>query len=75
DSRNDLIRPRIQVDAALDAVLPELSYSSGTRLTLTATPHPGFRLTLWRGCDQSAGNRCVVEMDSAKSVTAVFEPV
>ena len=75
DSRNDLVKPRIQVDAALDAVLPELSYSSGTRLTLTAAPHPGFRFTLWRGCDDSAGNRCVVEMDAAKSVTAVFEPL
>ena len=75
DSRNDLIRPRIQVDAALDAVLPEMSYSSGTRLTLTAAPDPGFRFTLWRGCDDSAGNRCVVTMGAAKSVTAVFEPL
>ena len=75
DSRNNLISPRIQVDAALDAVLPEMSYSSGTRLTLTAAPDPGFRFTLWRGCDDSSGNRCVVEMDAAKSVTAVFEPL
>ena len=49
DSRNDLIRPRIQVDAALDALLPQMSYASGTRLALTARPNPGYRFTLWRG--------------------------
>ena len=75
DSRNGLIKPRIQVDAALNAVIPELSYSSGTRLTLTAAPNPGFRFILWRGCDDSSGNRCFVEMNAAKEVTAVFEPL
>ena len=75
DSRNDLIRPRIQVDAALDALLPQMSFSSGTRLALTARPDPGYRFTLWRGCDEEEGNRCTVAMDSAKRVTAVFEPV
>ena len=75
DSRNGLVKPRIQLDAALDAVLPELSYSSGTRLTLTATPNPGFRFTLWRGCDDASDNRCVVAMDATRNVSAVFEPV
>ena len=75
DPRNDLVRPRIQVDAALNVVIPPLSYSSGTLLTLTATPNPGFRFRLWRGCDSSSGNRCVVEMDSVKNVSAIFEPL
>ena len=48
DPRNDLIRPRIQVDVALDAVIPEHSYSSGTLLTLTARPNPGFRFKNWQ---------------------------
>ena len=75
DPRNDLVTPRIQVDAALDAVIPELSYSTGTHLTLTARPEPGFRFTLWRGCDASSGNRCVIELDSIKNVSAIFEPL
>ncbi|MCY3760268.1 MAG: S8 family serine peptidase, partial [Gemmatimonadetes bacterium] len=75
DSRNDLIRPRIQVDAALDAILPQMSYASGTRLALTASPYPGYRFTLWRGCDEEEGNRCIVAMDATRRVTAVFEPL
>ena len=75
DSRNDLIRPRIQVDAALDALLPQMSYAAGTHLTLTARPHPGFRFTLWRGCDDEEGNRCTVAIDAPRRVTAVFEPL
>ena len=75
DSRNGLIRPRIQLDAALNAAIPPMSYSSGTRLTLTASPHPGYRFSLWRGCENSSGNGCVVEMEAARRVTAVFEPL
>ena len=74
DSRNDLVTPRIQVDAALDRIVEELPYSSGTRLTLIARPNPGFLFKNWRGCDSPSGNRCVVEMESIKQVTAIFEP-
>ena len=75
DSRNDLIRPRIQVDAALDAILPQMSYASGTRMALTARPNPGYRFTLWRGCDEEEANRCTVAIDAPRRVTAVFEPL
>ena len=74
DPRNDLVKPRIQVDAALDRIVEELPYSSGTHLTLTARPNPGFRFKSWQGCDSPSRNRCVVDMDSAKHVTAFFEP-
>ncbi|MDE2754934.1 MAG: S8 family serine peptidase, partial [Acidobacteriota bacterium] len=74
DPRNRLVRPRIQVDAALDRIVEELPYSAGTRLTLIARPNPGFRFKSWRGCDSPSGNRCVVEMDSSKNVVAIFEP-
>ena len=74
DSRNGLIRPRIQVDAGLDALLPQMSYASGTLLALTARPEPGYRFTLWRGCDDEDGNRCVVAIDAPRRITAVFEP-
>ena len=75
DSRNDVIKPRIQVDAALDAVIPEHSYSSGTLLSLTAHPNPGFRFKKWQGCESSPGNQCVVEIDSSSGITAFFEPM
>ena len=74
DPRNNLIKPRIQVDAALDKIVQELPYSSGTRLTLTARPNPGFRFRSWQGCDSFSGNRCIVEMGSVKNVVAFFEP-
>ncbi len=74
DPRNRLVTPRIQVDAALDRIVEELPYSSGTRLTLTARPNSGFRFKSWRGCDSPSGNRCVVEMESTKQVVAFFEP-
>ena len=74
DPRNGLVTPRIQVDAALDAVIPEHSYSSRTLLTLTASPNPGFRFKSWQECESASGNRCLLEMDSIKRVVAVFEP-
>ena len=74
DPRNQLIKPRIQVDAALDKIVKELPYSTGTRMTLTAQPNPGFRFKSWQGCDSPSGNRCVVEMDSVEHVVALFEP-
>ncbi len=74
DYRNSLVKPRIQVDAALDRIIKELPFSSGTHLTLTASPNPGFRFSSWRGCDSSSGNRCVVEMDASQNVTAIFQP-
>ena len=74
DPRNQLIKPRIQVDAALDKIVRELPYSTGTRLILTARPNPSFRFRSWQGCDSPSGNRCVVEMDSSRQVVALFEP-
>ena len=74
DPRNSLVKPRIQVDAALDRIVEELPFSSGTHLTLTARPNSGFRFRSWRGCDSHSGNRCVVAMDSGQNVTAIFEP-
>ncbi|MDE2664831.1 MAG: S8 family serine peptidase [Acidobacteriota bacterium] len=75
DSRNDLVKPRIQVDAALDAVIPPMAYAAGTQLTLTAQSNPGFRFARWRGCDAPSENRCLVEINANANVTAVFEPL
>ena len=77
DPRNNLTRPRIQVDAALSALesQPRFSYTSGTSLTLTASPNSGFLFKSWRGCDAVSGNRCTVRVSSARNVSALFESV
>ena len=77
DSRNNITRPRIQVDAALNALesQPRYTHSSGTSLTLTASPNSGFLFKSWRGCDSVSGNRCTVRVSSARNVTALFESV
>ena len=68
DPRNNITRPRIQVDAALSALesQPRFSYTSGTSLTLTANPNSGFLFKSWRGCDAVSGNRCTVRVSSAR---------
>ena len=77
DSRNNITRPRIRVDAALSALesQPRFSYTSGTSLTLTASPNSGFLFKSWRGCDAVSGNRCTVRVSSARNVSALFESV
>ena len=77
DSRNNIARPRIQVDAAVGALesQPRYTYTSGTSLTLTASPKSGFQFKRWRGCDSVSGNRCTVRVSSARNVTALFESV
>ena len=77
DPRNNITRPRIQVDAALSALesQPRHTYTSGTSLTLTASPNSGFLFKSWRGCDSVSGNRCTVRVSSARNVSALFESV
>ena len=48
------------------------SYTSGTTVTLTATPAFGNVFTGWSGCDTVSGTTCTVTMSSARSVTASF---
>ena len=73
DPRNDRIKPRLRVDAALHAAIPPHRFAAGTRLTLEARPRPGFRFEAWQGCDRVSGDRCVVALEAARSVTALFE--
>ena len=77
DPRNNLTTPRIQVDAALSALesQPRYTYSSGTSLTLTASPNSGFLFKSWRGCDSVSGDHCTVRVSSARNVSALFESV
>ncbi|MBF0459683.1 MAG: hypothetical protein HQK99_17490 [Nitrospirae bacterium] len=48
------------------------SYTSGTSVTLTATPDSGSSFSSWTGCDSTSGSTCTVTMSAAKSVTAAF---
>ncbi|CAK0754286.1 conserved exported hypothetical protein [Gammaproteobacteria bacterium] len=47
-------------------------YSSGTSVTLTATPASGSQFTGWSGDCSNSGNTCTVDMTAAKDVTASF---
>lgn len=49
-------------------------YSSGSQVTLSATPFSGWRFVGWSGACSGAGG-CTVVMDTDKSVTAQFDPV
>lgn len=41
--------------------------------TLTATPAPGSKLTLWSGCTSVSGNLCTIVMDKDKWTLAQFD--
>jgi subtilisin family serine protease len=48
------------------------TYASGTSVSLTAAPNSGNTFTGWSGACTGAGS-CVVTMDAAKSVNAIFD--
>src|SRR5712664_1195216 len=48
------------------------TYTSGTPVTLTASPASGSTFGSWTGCDTVSGTTCTVTMSAAKSVTATF---
>jgi hypothetical protein len=50
-------------------------YSSGTNVTLTATPGASSTFAGWSGCDSTNENECMVTMNAARSVTATFQIV
>jgi DNA-binding beta-propeller fold protein YncE len=41
-------------------------------VTLTANPSPGYTLAGWLGCKKTGADTCVVTVDTATEVTAVF---
>jgi hypothetical protein len=51
---------------------PEGSYASGTVVTLTATPDPGWDFDGWSGDLSGTDNPSALTMDADKEVTAVF---
>jgi len=48
------------------------TYTSGTVMTLTATPAAGSTFGGWRGCDSVSGTSCMVTMSAERSVTVTF---
>jgi hypothetical protein len=48
------------------------SYTSGTKVTLTAAPASGSSFTSWSGAGCSGRSTCTVTMNSAETVTATF---
>jgi len=57
------------IDCGLDC---SEDYTTNTVVTLTATADPGSTFTYWSDLDCLDANPCVVTMDSAKSITAMF---
>lgn len=78
DSRNNVTKPRIKVDAALNALGGgggAGQYNSGTVVTLSPVAKAGYSFQSWSGCDSVSGNNCIVTMNASKTVTANFAPV
>jgi hypothetical protein len=48
------------------------SYTSGTSITLTATPAEGSTFTSWSGCGSVSGDTCIVTLTADTQVTAAF---
>lgn len=50
------------------------AYTSGTSVTLDATPNAGWTFLSWAGCTPDAGvpTRCATTMSAARNVTATF---
>ena len=75
EQRHETPHPgRCRLECVLESQ-PRYTYTSGTSLTLTASPNSGFLFKSWRGCDSVSGNRCTVGVSAAKNVTALFESV
>ena len=55
-----------------DAVIPTFQLSSGTTITLTATPDPESHFAGWSGCDSVAANRCTVILAASRTIGADF---
>ena len=49
------------------------NYSSGTTVTLTATPNSGYVFNRWEGACTGKSSACTVTVDAQKSVTARFD--
>jgi hypothetical protein len=58
---------------AIEAAM-HTEYDYGTKVKLTAQPSPGWLFSHWEGDLTGDTNPDVIELDSDKNVTAVFEP-
>jgi serine protease len=48
------------------------SYSTGTAMTLTASPIAGSRLDNWSGCDSASNETCSLTMNASRTVIPTF---
>ena len=52
-----------------------MTFTSGTSVTLTATPGAGADFRGWSGGGCTGAGDCVITMDASASVTATFGPL
>ncbi|MBF0567405.1 MAG: RICIN domain-containing protein [Nitrospirae bacterium] len=50
-------------------------YSTGTSVTLTATPDTGYTFSGYTGCDSQNGSQCTVQISAKTAVKATFLPL
>jgi subtilisin len=78
DFRNGIVKPRIQVDAAINALGggggTVLRYGSNNTVALTANANPGFAFVKWQqdGVDFSNSPTVNVQMNLSHAMMAVF---
>lgn len=60
------------INCGPSGIICSANLASGNGILLTASPDTNSKFESWSGCDYSAGNYCVVDMFSAKSVSANF---
>ena len=53
-------------------VMCAASFNAGQTITLTAAPDAESAFTGWTGCDSINGNQCILTMNGAKVVAALF---
>jgi len=51
------------------------TYTSGTAVTLTASPDANSGFSFWTGCDSTTATTCTIAMNQIKSISAQFDYV
>lgn len=59
----------------VDRSLDKATYTHGQTVTLTVTPHLGYRFVGWEGDATGTEPSITITMDNDKTIRAVFEPI
>ncbi len=65
----------VEGEGSLDPAPGEYMHIEGEKVTLTATPDPGWRFAGWEGDATGLVNPLQITMDRSRQITAVFEEI